>query len=986
MQLSGRHCFLLLVFFTSFLVHTGTAQQLRYAFKNYTPNDGLPSSEVHKVLQDAQHYMWFATDHGVCRYNGYEFKTYNLADNSILGLYEDYKKRIWAWSFSGRLFVFEDGKFEEYKWNQKVVKLTQPGIIHNIYVDESDNLYLASSGPHSYKFTKGGKVIDLLQLKPSSKITMLQTGYREFFSYITEYPMQFIRSARMPNLPTFITVKMNSRTYTVEVPVFVVPERFKIRQLSDTLVLLILREFEVRLNLNNGQYSIKENEHILYDVANIDGYNFYATSEGLVIKNNIDEEVATYLKGVQILSVKKDSEGGLWLTSLNNGVYYLLPSGIAHLSRNNEIVREKFTALYALSDSTLLAGLNDGRIFRIKPNSLWQQINLDYESIASFYQENSNLIYVAGVSTGKLTSGGNFYSRNYNGKSYQNVIGLTNFIKKGDSIYTGVANNVVKIDLAKPYTYQLEAKEAFRVARFYLNHKNEILVGNVFGLWRYVDGYIFPYDTTKLLYKSRVIDITEINKNILLVGTRGQGLLIDKGDSLVQITEDNGLVSNNVRRILVDGNYAWIATNKGISVLHFTSYSPIRYTVANISASDGLLSNEVNDLILYGEYIVAGTNTGASFLLKNAFVEKQTKILPFYVSSILLGDQLSKQEDLLRVTNSQRRLIVRYEALSYSNAGKLNYRYRLSGFDSTWFYTTNTELQYNPLPYGLYRLEIQAKREFDSWNDKVATVSLLIQCKAPFWKTPLFWIAVSAAVIVSIFLYYRKREREINKRQQEKEQLQQRISETEQLALKSQMNPHFIFNSLNSIQQYVIDRDVKGANSFISGFSKLMRQTLDFSSKEKITLSEEINYLKNYLELEKMRMESKFDFYITVDAVTPASELYLHPLMLQPYVENALRHGVRYLKDKMGHIHLSFIEHDAMLECVIEDNGIGRERAAKLKAVNPIEYQSRGMSLTAERVELLNRSADRHIVITVNDLTSEAGEPSGTRVSVKFPV
>jgi LytS/YehU family sensor histidine kinase len=108
--------------------------------------------------------------------------------------------------------------------------------------------------------------------------------------------------------------------------------------------------------------------------------------------------------------------------------------------------------------------------------------------------------------------------------------------------------------------------------------------------------------------------------------------------------------------------------------------------------------------------------------------------------------------------------------------------------------------------------------------------------------------------------------------------------------------------------------------------------------------------------------------------------------LLQPYVENALRHGVRYLKDESGHIALSFIEKDGVLDCIIEDNGIGREKAGKLKAVNPIEYQSKGMSLTAERVELLNRNADRKIVISITDLTDANGAACGTRVSVKFPV
>lgn len=984
MQLSGRHCFLLLVFFTSFLVHTGTAQQLRYAFKNYTPNDGLPSSEVHKVLQDAQHYMWFATDHGVCRYNGYEFKTFNLADNSILGLYEDYKKRIWAWSFSGRLFVFEDGKFEEYKWNQKVVKLTQPGIIQSLYVDTADNLFLASSGPHTYQIKSSGEVVDMMKLKPSSKIIVLQTGERQFFSYISEYGRRYNIGDDLPKTSTFINVITKKRSFRVEVPVVVAPERFKAKQMSDSELVILLREFQVELNINTGKYKVDRNDLIVYDGENIDGQKYYATEDGLIIKNHNNETVATYLKGVQVVSIKHDTEGGIWFTSLNNGVYYLRPSRINHLAKNEEIVRKKFSVLYKMQDSSLLASFADGKFVSFKPYSFWKEYDLGLESISAFYENSPNEVFVGGVISNVLKTG-NFYVRSYGALKFGPIIGLSNFVQYKGKVHIGISNNIVKIDTSQPAGFELVAKESFRVSKLFVTHNGDMLVGNSTGLWNYRNGIIYPYEPEKPLFRSRVIDIAEVNKH-LIIGTRGKGLLIASKDSLIEITEENGLVSNNIRRILVDTMNIWVATNKGISIIQFSSFVPLRYTISNLNVSDGLLSNEVNELIGYGSYIVAGTNNGASFLSKSAFIGKESDPLPLYISSIRQGDSVINAEDLLRVTNFNRNLVVRYEALSYSNAGKLNYRYRLSGFDSTWFYTTNTELQYNPLPYGLYRLEIQAKREFDSWNDKVATVSLLIQCKAPFWKTPLFWIAVSAAVIVSIFLYYRKREREINKRQQEKEQLQQRISETEQLALKSQMNPHFIFNSLNSIQQYVIDRDVKGANSFISGFSKLMRQTLDFSSKEKITLSEEINYLKNYLELEKMRMESKFDFYITVDAVTPASELYLHPLMLQPYVENALRHGVRYLKDKMGHIHLSFIEHDAMLECVIEDNGIGRERAAKLKAVNPIEYQSRGMSLTAERVELLNRSADRHIVITVNDLTSEAGEPSGTRVSVKFPV
>ncbi|HLO36878.1 MAG TPA: histidine kinase, partial [Lacibacter sp.] len=205
-------------------------------------------------------------------------------------------------------------------------------------------------------------------------------------------------------------------------------------------------------------------------------------------------------------------------------------------------------------------------------------------------------------------------------------------------------------------------------------------------------------------------------------------------------------------------------------------------------------------------------------------------------------------------------------------------------------------------------------------------------------------------------------------------------------ALRAQMNPHFIFNSLNSIQQYVIDSDVQGANEFISGFSRLIRQTLEFSSKEFISLDEEISYLTTYLDLEKARMESKFVYKVNVHTEQPASQIEMPPLLLQPYVENALRHGIRYLKEKDGLIALSFIERPGLFECIIEDNGIGRSKAMELKAVNPIEYQSRGMSLTAERIALLNEGKEQKIQVIIEDMFDSEGKPTGTRIKVQFPV
>ncbi len=182
-----------------------------------------------------------------------------------------------------------------------------------------------------------------------------------------------------------------------------------------------------------------------------------------------------------------------------------------------------------------------------------------------------------------------------------------------------------------------------------------------------------------------------------------------------------------------------------------------------------------------------------------------------------------------------------------------------------------------------------------------------------------------------------------------------------------------------------MDKDVAGANKFISGFSRLIRQTLDFSSKQKVGIQEELDYLKNYLELEKTRLESAFYYSIEVDPLLANSGYSIPPMILQPFVENSVRHGVRYRKDNSGHIRIRVTIDENHIYFVIEDNGVGRSQSKNFKSSIPIEYQSKGMSLTANRVELLNNSSKQKMQVTIEDAFPDDKEYPGTRVIVSMP-
>ena len=216
--------------------------------------------------------------------------------------------------------------------------------------------------------------------------------------------------------------------------------------------------------------------------------------------------------------------------------------------------------------------------------------------------------------------------------------------------------------------------------------------------------------------------------------------------------------------------------------------------------------------------------------------------------------------------------------------------------------------------------------------------------------------------------------------------IQQKISHLEQQALKSQMNPHFIFNCLNSIQQYVIDKDVQGANWFIAGFSKLIRQTLDSSGRQAISVGEEESFLRSYLELEKSRFEGKFDYSIIIDKNVNKEEDILPPMLLQPYVENCIRHGIMHKQNGKGLITIRFQNHDGTLVSEIIDNGIGREAGTAFKKQEHVHYQSRGTDITWQRIDMMNKNRDFPIQLEIEDMHNETGEPAGTRVTISIPL
>jgi tetratricopeptide (TPR) repeat protein len=245
-------------------------------------------------------------------------------------------------------------------------------------------------------------------------------------------------------------------------------------------------------------------------------------------------------------------------------------------------------------------------------------------------------------------------------------------------------------------------------------------------------------------------------------------------------------------------------------------------------------------------------------------------------------------------------------------------------------------------------------------------------------KNIFIYGALSALVLLAVIGALLFRQNKIRANQQK--------AELEQKQLRAQMNPHFIFNCLNSIQHFIVANDVKNANKYLSGFALLMRQTLENSKEGAVTLRKEIEYLENYLVLERMRFEDKFTSEIVWAENVNIDVVEIPSMIIQPFIENAIRHGLCYLDGKDGRLKISFYINGNYLYCEVDDNGIGREQSQKIKMASEIVYESQGMELTRQRLALVSKSVGSEYKIEIIDKRNAQERSEGTTIIIKFPL
>ncbi|MBL7747024.1 MAG: histidine kinase, partial [Chitinophagaceae bacterium] len=433
-------------------------------------------------------------------------------------------------------------------------------------------------------------------------------------------------------------------------------------------------------------------------------------------------------------------------------------------------------------------------------------------------------------------------------------------------------------------------------------------------------------------------------------------------DSFSQITKQDGLPGNNCNSLAIDKKgFVWIATSQGLS-----RYDPATRSFLNFADDDVLPS--------YLSFITTADNeqfyicAGFSFYKWNSAAIPASATGPLYIRHITVNNKAVPVANSYTLSYYQNNITIQIGAIvpGMGRPPVIEYTFNKG---SDWIKMEPSHMvNFSRLPPGRYTIQVRQKG-----NNEQLTIHFTINF--PWWKRGWFIAAVLLLLLSAGTWLIRRRIKAIRK----EALLKQKMAETEMMALRAQMNPHFIFNCISSIDNFIQDNDKENASAWLNKFAKLIRSILDSSKNEVVPFWKDWETLKLYLELEQLRSDNKFTIMMNADDELLNGHYRIPPLIIQPYVENAIHHGLLHRLDKNGLLKISAVLNNNQLIYTIEDNGIGRQKAAELNAVNRLNHNSYGMQMSRERIELFNR---QHEDIKITDLTDPFGDPSGTKAEI----
>lgn len=946
--------------FLSILLTTLTSFSQQYSYTHYSTKDGLAGSTVHGIAQDHDGFLWFATETGLSRFDGTHFQNYTRADglpsNEIFGVFVDSKNRVWFTSFQNAICYYWKGKIYNQQNDRLLKKLNFTSIVSSLAENLKGEILIGCTSVDEYYLLKADSEI----VKLSNTRFDIAYGIPTFKARVVSLP-QTIQKLVKYHDAYYPPLKKTKFTSTNRAYLF-----WKNRSYSALY-------FPVNNQPGYSFWLSPETRHIEYlddSTLAIIGHN----SGGVKLFNlNKRQYIASYLPEYTVHTVFKDIEGCLWFSTKEAGVFRLTNPTFKNLAFYDKKHQLSVISIQKMHDG-IYVGSDHSRYWKLQPTQADMRLNNWYYPV----KVNADIGFLTKKLNGQLI---NYSSSNFFRFAIRNPQSLKTLFTFNDTLLISSSLDASLFHI--PSGRKIRQLHYGRTTTAY-KHENTYYIGTLNGLYTITEqGKKVYLGDENPLFKSRISTFAKDDRGVLWIATYDAGVIGYKnGKIIANITQRKGNLSSDICRcIFISGDMLWVGTEKGLNKIDLSTG---RYTTTEkFTANDGLGSDIINTIYAEGDMIYVGTPSGLTYFDQNK-VPKHSICYIRLTGVSVSGRPQNPEENHLALENADNNIRFEFSGISFLSSGDITYKYRLLGLDNEWRTVKERILNYPLLPSGKYTLQLQAINKFNEPSD---VLNYSFEIKKSLQEKP--WFIASLYIIASIIIWIalQWRIRQIRKKEKAKRTINQKIASLEQMALRAQMNPHFIFNCLNSIQHYIIKQDVKGANFYLTQFADLVRKTLENSSKINVPLSEEISYLSHYLELERLQLANRFEYFIDAE-IDNKDQIMIPNMVIQPYIENAVKHGVSQLKEG-GLIKLTFSydSNQNVLECIVEDNGAGITYMREKQRQEKNTHLSKGMSITSSRIEILNQlyPGDEFISVQVSDVHESVSE-SGTRITLRFPL
>ncbi len=942
-------------------------------FKTYTVRDGLPSNYISCISEDAEHRLWIGTSNGLSVFDGEKFTNfYPDKDSSIVHIQAiamGNHSTAWLATNNG-IYVFDGKSFSLFK------KCFAHHNILSIFKDSEGKIWAGSSDCGLCR----------IDLSSGRAVTVFSKG-----SGLGTNAIQSIGEDRKHHLLV--------GTYGLGIFIY-----------------------------KNSSFSRLKSKHeldqeIVLDIKADKLSNLWvATLTDGVCRWNPEDSTCHFLResdglgNNHVRCILQDTRSNLWFGTSGGGVSEYSGQAFNHYDKNNGLSSNFVYSVYRDGQGLLWIGTGDkglctydGKQFR----PLGAENGFRDTKVKAISEDSFGDLWIGTEGQGVYTYDGEAFTpiHELHGKYIRYILrdSLHNMwvATAGSGIY-----KISVSDSPKKRYSVLHIKSDFPG----LERINCLAEDNQGRIWFGAEtggiGYIRTNHVEACLGQKEGLNSKLIRSlcydqaGYLWIGTAGSGVsclnLKNPDFRFENLNLQNGLNSLNVYLLAQDNQHnLFVGSETGLDKIVFAEGRHIA-EINHFGKKEGFSGIETCQNAAYTDAegtIWFGTVNGLTSLSTG---NRKKNVLPplLHISGLTLfyepiekteyKDVFGKWSELLHpllLPYNQNHIGFEFTGINLSSPENVKYRWRLEGLEKDWSpASSQRNATYSNLPPGEYIFEVKSCNEDGIWNDQSSLIPFTIL--KPFWFKTWFLVSSFIFLILLILASFRLRIQTIRKKSASQRKLletEKSILELEQKALRLQMNPHFIFNALNSIQAQITDNNEQTARHYLAQFSKLMRMILENSRNTYISLEEEISTLENYLSLEKFSSGNRFDFEIICGEGLVPSEEQIPPMMIQPFAENAVIHGLRHLQSR-GKITICFRREGNFLECSVTDNGIGQVKAASLnRAQQDHQHKSTALVVTQERLDLMNTDSGIR-TLEITDLMDDSGNPAGTRILIRIPI